>query len=447
MRPLYKIGLLLCSLVLVASCSDETPTQPLSSAADKGMSDPVPVTVQTANQVLIDNYIVQYDGRTYDGTETTFAYTVFGTGVEPALSHFTLELPDCAPDLSGYSPTNSVSINYDPATELYGIDWHLSVAHDDTVGRPYSITFPGDVPEGVIHSAVKAGDTFGVGQVYGPCDGFQIAGDVFVDADADGQRDLDESGIADVVVEIEHADATVDTVRTDALGHYAIIRAAGDYTVRIAPTPYPGAFNVQLFDSFDATTPVETPVTIGPDATGNDFGFSPQSEEIIFELESGILLSDGESVRFWTREVRAAMHNGGGNATYDTETMLAFLAEIQTLYLDEVFQFTPGNELAEAYAILKNNSREPIDELKAELLATEFNEVSGRGLVGENAELQDVLIAWGESLVVDDLAMARSGGSDDGTGRGTVILVEDIYLDGIQLFRLINTGGGGGVDE
>jgi len=434
-----------CVLIL-ASCSSEPPTQP---------TGPLPVDVvlpadveKSAGDDLINNYIVQYDGRTFDGVETTFSYTVYGTGIEPALSHFTLELPECAPDLSGYQPTNSVSINHNPQTGIYGIEWHLNVEADDSIGRQYSISFPGDVPEGVIHAAIKSGNTTAVGQVYGPCAGFLISGAVFIDASADGIRDFDESGIGNVIVEIIQTDATIDTMRTDALGRYSFIRPEGDYTLRIGDASYSETFNAELLESFDATTPLTRPVQVGPDSVGNEFGFAPRTEEIIVDLEDGTLLSNGESVKFWIKELRAALRNGGGNVVYDRATMEGFLAAIQELYLDEVYQFTPGNELQEAYDILRSNSREPIDELLRQLLATEFNEVSGRGLLGEDAALQGVLIAWGEAVWVEYQAAARAPSTGHEVGsQGGILLVADFLPPAIDVFTLINTGGGGGVDE
>ncbi|MFO7654175.1 MAG: SdrD B-like domain-containing protein [Candidatus Krumholzibacteriia bacterium] len=444
MYPTLKVVLLAGSLLVLASCSSDAPTQvaPAGKAADAAVS----TTLQSPTAPVINNYIVRYDGRTHDGSTTSFTYTVRGTGVQPALSHFTLELPDCAPALAAYSPTNSVSINYDPATGIDGIDWHLNVSSDGFESRTYSITFPGDVPEGAIRCAVKAGDTIVVGQVFGPCAGYLISGTVFVDANADGARDPEESGIAGVVVGVVHSDATVDTLRTDALGRYSLARIPGAYTVRVDPTAYPGAFNGALFASFDATTPVETAVTIGPDSPGNDFGFSPRTTELIHEIETGVLLTDGESVKFWTRELRSALKNGGGNTTYDRATIESFLARIQELYLEEVFRFTPGNELQEAYDILRSRPRTQVEELTQELLATEFNEVSGRGLI-DDAGLQGVLIAWGEAILVEslDAGLQKAGGAGD----SDVVTLADTKTIGaaVDLFGAINTGGGGGADE
>jgi len=113
---------------------------------------------------------------------------------------------------------------------------------------------------------------------------------------------------------------------------------------------------------------------------------------------------------------------------------LGFLTEIQGLFLDDPYYFTPGNELQEAYDILRSHSHDPIDELLAALLATELNQVSGRGLVGQE-DLLLVLIAWGEALVADTLA----GGQDKAQPDELEVATE--------LFGLVNTGGGGGVDE
>jgi len=377
---------------------------------------------------------------------TTFRYTVSGTGVEPALSHFTIELPDCAPELAAYEPTNSVSINYNPQTGIYGIEWHLSVDHDDPVGRQYSITFPGDIPEGVVYSAVKTGDETGVGRITGPCAGYLIAGDVFVDANRNGVRDdADESGIVDVVVELIAGDGSVATAVTDEAGGYRFIAPEGTYTVRIDLTGYPDAFNADLAASFDATTPTSLQVTVGPDALGNDFGFAPQTAEIIFELETGVLLSNGESVKFWKKELRTAANGGNGSAVYDAATLLGFIQQIEALFLETPYQFTEGLELQEAYDILRSNSQDELDQLFRELLATEFNEVSGRGLI-ENGELQRVLIAWGEALIYEEQVAGKAVGNGAGDEEISVSPEGDV-ADALEIFGLLNTGGGGGADE
>ncbi|HOX24812.1 MAG TPA: SdrD B-like domain-containing protein [Candidatus Krumholzibacteria bacterium] len=448
MRSIQFIPAVLGCLLLLASCSHEPPTQPATD--DLSAPGPAFAAIQSAAQALINNFVVQYDGRTFDGEATTFRYTVFGNGVEPDLNHFSLELPDCAPPLASYDPTAGAVIRYNSPPGFFGIKWRLTIPADDPVGRQYAISFPGDVPEGEIRGAVKAGTSWGVGLVPGPCAGYLISGAVYVDADRDGARDPDEWGIPGVVVELRQGDAVVDTARTDGTGDYSLLQGAGDYTVRIGPGAYPDAFNAELFASFDATTIAELDVTVGPDSPGNDFGFAPQSEEIVEELESGVLVSDGESALFWKHQLRAILRGRPQDSIYDRETLEAFVAQIQAMYLTEVYHFTPGNELQEAFAILKSQSEEPIDILLTELLATEFNEVSGRGLTGDDAALQDMLIAWGEAVVVENVTLARAGAAnlDLGAGGPQIGLAVDVNVPiAIQLFHLINTGGGGGVDE
>ena len=433
------------AIVLLASCSREE--SPLAVSADRPTNDATfdPV-ITSAPGVTINNYDVHFDGRTYADDQTTFTYTVSGTGIEPALSHFTIELPDCAPELAAYSPTNSVSINYNPQTGIYGIEWHLSVAAEDTVGRQYSITFAGDVPDGVVWSAVKSGNETEVGRIPGPCAGFAIAGTVYVDADRDGMRDSsEESGIADVIVELVADDGTVLTAVSDADGGYLFIVPGGIYTVRIDLAAYPDAFNADLATSFDATSATSLEVAVGPDALNNDFGFAPRAEEIVVELETGILVSNGEPIKFWKKQLRTALNGGNGSSVHDGAALLAFIAEIETLFLESPYQFTAGNELQEAYDILRSNSKDDVDVLYRELLATEFNEVSGRGLIGDEA-LQEVLISWGEALLAESQAGAGAGTGPSDDIRVSVTSQNEVVIAG-DLFGLLNTGGGGGADE
>ncbi len=96
----------------------------------------------------------------------------------------------------------------------------------------------------------------------------------------------------------------------------------------------------------------------------------------------------------------------------------------RSLYLPEIFQFTPGQELEEAYDILRlkacqsSNTCDPLEILRQQLLATELNDVSGFGLVDDPA-LQDVLIAWGEAVWVENqegepgVATLGAGHGDD----------------------------------
>ncbi len=434
----------------LGGCGSAVPTTP--AASDDSMPKaPAGATVQ----VLINDFVVQYDGRTVADGETTFRYTVHGTGVGSYLRYFALELPDCAPSPSGYQPVDAVTIGVDPRTGIYGIRWDLPIEIDDTVGREFAITFAGDVSEGEVRATVKTAPDAEVGLVPGPCAGsYVLSGVVFVDVDADGLPGEIEAGIGDVVVDLLQDGVLVESASTDGLGRFSFLRGAGDYTVRIDLESYPGAFNDVLRTSFDATGLLEYPISVGPDALAIDFGFAPRAEQIIDELETGELLSNGRSARFWQRELRLALSNARAPRFYDNDTILGFLAAIQQLYLDEVFQFTPGNEMREAWEILRGRSRDPLVGLLRELLAAEFNHVAGLGLQGDDRPLQGVLIAWGEAIVVSYQAVIQNAGAvaADGTielPEFQVIQLSDLkqVQDATRLFAVLNTGGGGSADE
>jgi len=402
---LFTLAVLAALTVLTGCTGEETPTGPASSPVAR----PAAQVDKSMSGNVINGYEVHFDGRLIREGDTQFIWTVRGTGGDPALSHFMVQLPACAGAPVAYQPTGSVSINTNPNTGIYGLEWHLEVESDDSAGRRYSITFPGDVPLGEVHSSVISGNTTEVGVIPGPCQGYDISGRVFVDANENGLRDPDEeSGIANVVIELTDEFGNVSPLSTDEFGDYSFRRLEGTFTVSLALDGHPGYFNGSLAESFDPTTVLGLEAVVPPDSPGNDFGFSPRSEEIIIDLESGVLLSDGESRKFWKSEFRSAAGNGRGNTVFGATQLLGFLAEVQALFLADPYTFTPGNEIQEAFDILRSNSKEPLDQLLAELLATELNQAAERGLVGQE-DLQLVLIAWGEALVAEGQATTAAG--------------------------------------
>ncbi len=445
----YWIPLVAIVVLALAGCSRQgdpiSPDQPdMAYLPTQGMpvglfGNAVPA-VTTSN--VINGYLVQFDGRTVAGGKTTFAYTVSGTGGEHALSHFLIEIPGCAPALDSYTPPGA-TIGIDPHTNLYGIKWNLSIGPNES--RSYSITFPGDVPLGVTRASVKAGVPVAIGEIAGPCAGFLISGTVYTDGDESGTMNAEESGIGNVTVTLVESDGDIVTATTDANGDYAFLKIAGTYTIRIDVETAANDFNESLAAAFIATGPTSVIVTVGPDSPGNDFGFNPKAQEITYDIAQGILLTTGEPVKFWKKELRSAMSGGRGNTEFDAVTMAQFIAEIQGLFLPDPFQFTPGNEFQEAMAILSSTSKEPLDILLKELLAAEFNEVSSKGLV-QAPELQSVLLAWAESVAVaaSSTVPLTSINPDRPTFGG--IPIDQRVANTIDLLTELNgsTGGGSG---
>ncbi len=430
----------LIAVVSVAFAGCNRPEDPV--LVDPSQENPL-VSSETTfdSSTVLTGYLVQFDGHVVANGQTTFHYTVSGASAQHALSNFFLELPDCAPAVDSYSP-GGATINVSPQTGIFGITWNDPVPTNGSLS--YSVTFPGDVPLGLIRAAVKASTDVELGEIAGPCGGFVVSGTVYVDADSNGvMSGTDESGLVDVTVSMIDGGGNIRTSTTDANGEYAFLRVPGTYTVRIDAATAADDFNEDLAASFDPTGPTSTVVTVGPDSPGNDFGFNPQEEELIFELETGILLTDGEPVKFWKKQLRAAGSRGGGGAEFDAAALTGFIADIQELFLLEPFQFTPGSEFEEALAILGSNSKDPLDVLLRELLAAEFNTVSGKGLV-DNLPLQCALIAWAESVVVDaGTGLSATSGFSDSPLR---VASGGTLRDATRILILMNgnTGGGSG---
>jgi hypothetical protein len=281
----------------------------------------------------------------------------------------------------------------------------------------------------------------------------EISGTVFVDADGNGLQGAFESGIGNVVVDITNSAGGVSTVVSAATGEFVFTGPAGTYTVAINLTDHFDAFNDDLAASFNATTPLS--VTVGGAAANVDFGFAPDTEAILADLDAGTLVSDGKTLAYWTKVFRRAIieqnsnrqargHNsdssggsgwGHGEEYFDGEALLVLLGQVTALYQPDPYVFRADSEIEDAFAILKSKPRSDEARLFQELLVTELNYVAGRGLVSESDRL-GVLISWGESLLVD-VGTAKSADKAGSIDVGNAI----------RIFDAVNTGGGGGVDE
>ena len=311
------------------------------------------------------------------------------------------------------------------------------------------ISTPGTDPNGASLGWVAAGLALQPTEV----ETFAVTGVVFEDASVDATFDGIEWGIGDVVVELVDGGGNVYTARTDFFGHYQIDAPAGVYTVAINLVDYPDDINADLAVSFDATTVLSRPVTIGPDSPGHHFGFTPRAEQLAAELENGDLLSDGQTAKYWTTLLRRGLieegserqatgHDGDTSGSggwghdeeyFSAEELHGLISTIEGLYLTQPYQFTDGMELEEVYDILKTRPKTDEERLYRELLVTELNFVAGFGIIGQ-ADVLGVLISWGESL------LAAGNKSMDKGRAGDIVFA-------YNLFEAINTGGGGGVDE
>ncbi|MBL8155415.1 MAG: hypothetical protein JNM70_14620 [Anaerolineae bacterium] len=150
---------------------------------------PAVLLAQSAN-----GFNVIYGGRIYDSAanRTTFTYLVAGNGSPPDLSHFDLEIPNCPTPLivAAYEPANAVSFGTDPTTDISGIKWDIPL--QATATRTYAVTFQGNVLEGSVMAAVKAGSGFATISVPGPsCAAPKLDVEKFVSFDGVTWQDAD----------------------------------------------------------------------------------------------------------------------------------------------------------------------------------------------------------------------------------------------------------------
>jgi len=162
----------------------------------------------TSAAQTVAGYNVTFAGRTYvdAADQTTFIYVVTGTGVDPALSHFDVEIPTCDVPLTvvATSPSEAVELGVDPTTGIDGIKWDLPLG--TTESRTYSITFAGNVVAGDVQVAVKGGNGFETATVPGPsCTTAELTLDKFVSVDGGAtftDADLSPGPQADLDAEV-----------------------------------------------------------------------------------------------------------------------------------------------------------------------------------------------------------------------------------------------------
>jgi len=425
------------ALVLLAwGCSRQTPMAP--SESDSARRTLLTPAAAPTSQSLA-GFTVAYTGRSVVGGNTKFSYTVTGTS-STSISHFMVGIPGCAPAILAIVPTSGTNnIQLDPATGLTGIKWgNLSLG--PTQSMAFSLTFAGDVSEGLVRVGVKSSGGVGVAPLPGPCGGFTLAGNVFVDGNENNSQNGTEAGVlSNVTVAAVDAWDVIQTTRTDAAGQYSFRLVDGNYTVRIDASTPDNDYNEQLAADFSPAGPTSVPVTLGPDATVA-FGYGPNTTKLLGDFSTGALTSTGQDAGYWSKLLRAA----GRGQSYDgfsAATIQGFLLQIESLYVADPYQFTNGKEIDEALKIVTSKPRTNLESLRKELLIAELNDVSGKGIVSD-PDLQDALLAWGESLVAQAVTTAAARGGD------FVALAAGSYGSAINLFSSINnTRGGGDIPE
>lgn len=370
----------------------------------------------TEKDVSEVGWSVEFVGATYDAQtdQTTFTYQLTALSWEKDLSHWVLEFDG---QFVSATPSSPTSIGLDPSTGVTGLKWDGGQA-SGTVAI-YTITVQGHAGVGEVDYAVKGGTYYAIGQTLGPAgitvpQTYSLSGTVFVDANGNGALDASEPALPGAQVALLNATGGVlATATTDSAGGYVFAGLLpGSYAVVIPAHGGTGTFNASLAQYFTGSFgPLAVTIT-NAHSTGNDFPFVLNPAAVITDFDpadgdgDGVVLSGaGRTIGFWKHQCTVALTRKG-RAQVDAATLLALIRAVPPLYLADPFQFTAGQEYAQALAIMEARTSDAVLLLKKQLLATELNHVAGMGLA--NKPLQGVLINWAEYLAANGASFTRA---------------------------------------
>jgi len=363
---------------------------------------------------------VSFVGSVYDaGTNTTtFTYELTADASEKDLSHWVLAMDDAPVANDG---CNTYSSGLDPTTGVYG--WKCDDGQDAGTTQTYTITVPGNVDPATVNYSVKGGTYYAVGTTTGPgaeipvASTYSISGVAYVDANDNGVKDTDEPLLANVSVTLSDG----QSVKTDAAGNYSFNNlAAGSYDVSIPELTETVSddFNETLGQYFNPSTASSLTVSVGPDATGQDFGFVTDTQAVMDDLDPADLDGDGftfsgtgKTIGFWKHQITSAKRGKTKGVQVTADLIDDYLfsggTSIKNLFISPFSGIATSTPAAYDYAldILAATSSDEVDLLKKQLFGTELNHLSGRGIA--DTTLQGVLLAEFEYQVKNAANFSR----------------------------------------
>lgn len=326
-------------------------------------------------------------------TTTTFRYKVTGTGHSPELEKFFLEVPECAGKLVEWIPAKNSKLT------SKGIEWSEKIGKDETVY--FAMTFEGEVPFGVIETAVTRGGKKETCQIVGPCKGVaEICGSMFIDANEDGVKQAAETGIPDIMISIfeKKSKELVGQVKTQANGVFTILLLDGEYIIKTEEDLWSKNYN--------PSTPSSVEICTTDEHSCIEFGYAMDNAKLVDDLRTGNIEGNAECTDYWIKQLELCDTDKGD---YTSKEILEFLKNIEKLYVPEPFQFG-SNKINAALKILKSKSDAEIDKFLKELLTAELNIVSSRGALkvvdGETViddNFNSALIIYAEAIGCEEL--------------------------------------------
>lgn len=339
-----------------------------SFGTDLDYPDYITDELNARSSVLINTYNIEFQGRVVNDADannitTTFNYRVSGTGIQPSLDSFFLEVPNCAGNPISWSPSNASSLNGGY------IKWNSSVTPNGA--QNYAVTYPGRVGIGLVEAVVTKGSNSQSGTVLGPCEGiYTLQGSIYIDSNEDGSKQGSETGLSGFPIQLINNDNgnIIATIQTEFNGSFLFYAFEGNYSVKVVTD--------LINNNYNPTGEIEVNVGfVDKDVTGLDFGYLIDSQKMIKEFEDGTILLDTKDSKFWTAELR---NPGKGQSQYNRAQILDLLTKIEGLLLPVPFDFG-ADKIATALSIISKPIKTDLDAFMQQLLTAELNIVSGRG--------------------------------------------------------------------
>lgn len=413
MRLLYLVlfGVLVNSCDTIISPSSENNIEPGSLSDISGGQIGGSATVAVLESDLSVGAEVTTVSEYEDGY-TTFTYTVkniVSTGSNRTLTGFTLELPSCAGLLYSFVPGTPDGADYNEDESR--ISWNTTVpnpASNNT--REFSITYEGEISSGMIAASIQrqgsTPETF-FGTAEGPdCPGtsFTLSGSVYIDANENGIKDPEESGLGNIEVALSLLNDSgnpIETFLSMENGAYFFSIPAGSYTISVPENMVDNIYYKTSTTSIDVEN-------VDSDVSGINFGYILDVENMVSDLLDGTILKNTKSWQYWAFQLRHAGNRNvvlrNPNVHYTADEIDELLGLVEGLLLTDPFQFGSDKRSA-ALNILTRPFGNEYDELLQQLLTAELNVLSNRGAYSlDNGEIilnnpfNRAILIYGEAI-------------------------------------------------
>lgn len=218
-----------------------------------------------------------------------------------------------------------------------------------------------------------------------------VRGAVFLDLNNLGVRDPNEVGLGGITVRLYQGPALVRSVVTAADGKYTFIDVPSD------------TYDIDVVEPAGLT-----PTDALPRSVSSSLGWNV-SPDLGLTLDFAALRglkAGGFSHGYWKNNVDKAIAGKTNGAQVSAATIAAYTTAIGTLALSPF----DGLTWQGASDVLSSNSNKPVDLLRKQLLASEYNYANGAngGFINGSAALTYAFVLWGEYVVVNAASLPSS---------------------------------------